>query len=79
MGTEQVNNIFDTNSLVTAFGVTPSELFAAIVIVSVMVLGFWGIVKYNSRDRFADPRLIGSKGGKVKKTTIEHDGDPDDL
>lgn len=79
METEQVNSIFDTNSLTTALGITPTELLAAVAIVALMVIGFWAIVKYNSSDRVARPRLIGSKGGRVKKTIIEYNGDPDDI
>ena len=79
MDTAQTITIPNSDSLATAFGITSNELFVAAIIVALMVIGFWAIVKYNSSDRVANPRLIGSKGGKVKKTIIEYSGDPDDI
>ena len=79
MDTAQTITIPNSDSLATAFGITSNELFVAAIIVALMVIGFWAIVKYNSSDRVANPRLIGSKGGKVKKTIIEYSGDSDDI
>jgi hypothetical protein len=66
---QAVNTIPESNSLTTTLGITPTEVFWAAIIVSVMVLGFWAIVKYNSSGKYSDTSgLIGTKGGRVKKT-----------
>jgi hypothetical protein len=66
---QAANAIPDSNSITTALGITPTELFWAVVIVAVMVIGFWAIVKYNSSDRYTGTTgLAGTKGGRVKRT-----------
>ena len=71
---QAVGAIPDTNSLTTALGITPTELFWAAIIVAVMVIGFWAIVKYNSTDRYSGTSgLAGSKGGRIKRTITEYE------
>jgi hypothetical protein len=70
----QANAIPESDSITTALGITPTELSWAVIIVALMVIGFWAIVKYNDSDRFSGTNgLVGSKGGKVKKTVTEHE------
>ncbi len=71
---QSVNTIPQTDSISTALGITPTEFFWAVVIIAVMVLGFWAIVKYNNSDRYNNiSGLIGTKGGRVKKTVTEYE------
>jgi len=74
---QAANAIPDTNSVSTALGITPTEFFWAIAIISIMVVGFWAIVKYNSSDisnRYRDQKgFTGSKGGEAKTTISDAD------
>lgn len=72
--TQAVDAIPDTNTVSTAFGLTPTMIFWGIIAIVAIALFIWAAIKYSETKKLGTGESFqGAKGGKVKRTVTEYE------